>query len=222
MADNNVYGAKDYTYVLFDLDGTLTDSGPGIMNGYEYALGKMGVEIPDRSFLRQFVGPPLGESWEKKLGFSPDDVQRGIALYREYYADKGVYENEVYPGVKELLSDLKSSGKKMYIATTKAEPMAKVVAEHFGLLGFFDEVVASTAERKTKIDVLKYVTEECGITDISKAVMVGDRHYDITGARHFGLDSIGVLYGYGDRQELEEAGATYIAETVPDIRKYIL
>ncbi|MBR3574484.1 MAG: HAD-IA family hydrolase [Lachnospiraceae bacterium] len=222
MADNNVYGAKDYTYVLFDLDGTLTDSGPGIMNGYEYALGKMGVEIPDRSFLRQFVGPPLGESWEKKLGFSPDDVQRGIALYREYYADKGVYENEVYPGVKELLSDLKSSGKKMYIATTKAEPMAKVVAEHFGLLGFFDEVVASTAERKTKIDVLKYVTEECDITDISKTVMVGDRHYDITGARHFGLDSIGVLYGYGDRQELEEAGATYIAETVPDIRKYIL
>ena len=222
MADKNVNAVKDYTYVLFDLDGTLTDSGPGIMNGYEYALGKMGVEIPDRSFLKQFVGPPLGESWEKKLGFSPDDAQRGMAFYREYYAEKGVYENEVYPGVKELLSELRSLGKKMYVATTKADPMAKIVVEHFGLAEFFDEVVASTEVRKTKIDVLEYVAENCGIMDISKAVMVGDRHYDITGAHHVGLDSIGVLYGYGDRQELEEAGATFIAETVPDIGKYIM
>lgn len=222
MTEKNKKNAAEYLYILFDLDGTLTDSGPGIMNGYEYALGRMGVEIPDRAFLRQFVGPPLGESWEKKLGFSPEDVQRGIAFYREYYAEKGVYENEVYPGVKDLLSDLRSCGKKMYIATTKAEPMAKVVVDHFGLAEFFEEVVASTSDRKTKIDVLRYVTEKCGIADLSKTVMVGDRHYDITGAGHFGLDSVGVLYGYGDRMELEEAGATYIAETVPDIGRFIM
>ncbi len=213
----------DYSYILFDLDGTLTDSGPGIMNGYEYALGKMDVEIPDRAFLKRFVGPPLGVSWRETLGFSEEDTQRGIAYYKEYYADKGVYENEVYPGIKELLSDLKNSGKKLYIATTKAEPMAKVVVEHFGLAEYFELVAASnTTDRINKIDVLKYVLETAGIQDKKQAVMVGDRHYDITGARHFGLDSIGVLYGYGNREELENAGSTFIAETVEDIAKIIL
>ena len=199
-----------YEHILFDLDGTLTDSGPGIMNGFEYSLGKMGVDVPDRGFLKQFVGPPLSESFEKKLGFSPEDAARGIAYYKEYYADNGVYENDVYPGIKELLEQLKASGKKMIVATTKAELMANVVLDHFGLREYFDLLVATDfVERKDKIDV-------------KKAVMVGDRHYDITGAAHFGLDSVGVLFGYGSRQELEEAGATYIAETVADLSDILL
>ena len=211
-----------YEHILFDLDGTLTDSGPGIMNGFEYSLGKMGVEVPDRGFLKQFVGPPLSESFEKKLGFSPEDAARGIAYYKEYYADKGVYENDVYPGIKELLEQLKASGKKMIVATTKAELMANVVLDHFGLREYFDLLVATDfVERKDKIDVLKYAIETAGV-DVKKAVMVGDRHYDITGAAHFGLDSVGVLFGYGSRQELEEAGATYIAETVDDLSKILL
>ena len=211
-----------YDYILFDLDGTLTDSGPGIMNGFEYALGKMGIEVPDRSSLRKFVGPPLGDSFEKTLGFSPEDAAKGIAFYREYYADKGVYENDVYPGVFELLDKLKASGKKMIVATTKAELMANVVMDHFGLRKYFDLMVASNnTDRKNKIDVLKYAIENVGV-DIGKAVMIGDRFYDVTGASHFGIDSVGVLYGYGSRQELEDAGATYIAETVENLSEILL
>ncbi|MBQ3852531.1 MAG: HAD-IA family hydrolase [Lachnospiraceae bacterium] len=211
-----------YDYILFDLDGTLTDSGPGIMNGFEYALGKMGIDIPDRSSLRKFVGPPLGDSFEKTLGFSPEDAAKGIAFYREYYADKGVYENDVYPGVVELLDKLKASGKKMIVATTKAELMANVVMDHFGLRKYFDQMVASNnTDRKNKIDVLKYAIENGGV-DIEKAVMIGDRFYDVTGASHFGIDSVGVLYGYGSRQELVDAGATYIAETVEDLNGILL
>lgn len=211
-----------YDYILFDLDGTLTDSGPGIMNGFEYALGKMGIEVPDRSSLRKFVGPPLGDSFEKTLGFSPEDAAKGIAFYREYYADKGVYENDVYPGVFELLDKLKASGKKMIVATTKAELMANVVMDHFGLRKYFDLMVASNnTDRKNKIDVLKYAIENGGV-DTAKAVMIGDRFYDVTGASHFGIDSVGVLYGYGSRQELEDAGATYIAETVENLSEILL
>lgn len=211
-----------YDYILFDLDGTLTDSGPGIMNGFEYALGKMGIEVPDRSSLRKFVGPPLGDSFEKTLGFSPEDAANGIAFYREYYADKGVYENDVYPGVFELLDKLKASGKKMIVATTKAELMADVVMDHFGLRKYFDLMVASNnTDRKNKIDVLKYAIENGGV-DTAKAVMIGDRFYDVTGASHFGIDSVGVLYGYGSRQELEDAGATYIAETVENLSEILL
>ena len=164
----------------------------------------------------------MSESFEKKLGFSPEDAARGIAYYKEYYADKGVYENDVYPGIKELLEQLKASGKKMIVATTKAELMANVVLDHFGLREYFDLLVATDfVERKDKIDVLKYAIETAGV-DVKKAVMVGDRHYDITGAAHFGLDSVGVLFGYGSRQELEEAGATYIAETVDDLSMILL
>ena len=211
-----------YEYLLFDLDGTLTDSGPGIMNGFEYALTKMGVKVPERSSLRRFVGPPLSDSFEKVLGFSPEDAAKGIALYKEYYADKGVYENEVYPGIKELLESLKSSCKKMIVATTKAELMANVVMDHFELRKFFDLIVASnTTDRKNKIDVIKYALET-GKADTEKAVMIGDRFYDVKGASHFGMDSIGVLYGYGNRQELEDAGATYIAETVKDLPGILL
>ncbi len=211
-----------YEYILFDLDGTLTDSGPGIMNGFEYSLGKMGVEYPGRDYLKQFVGPPLGDSFEKTLGFSPEDAAKGIAFYREYYAEKGVYENDVYPGIPELLEKLKASGKKLIVATTKAELMANVVMDHFGLRKYFDLMVASNnPDRKNQIDVLGFAIEYGGV-DRERAVMVGDRFYDITGAAHFGMTSVGVLYGYGSRQELEEAGASHIAESVEDLYDILL
>jgi phosphoglycolate phosphatase len=211
-----------YDHILFDLDGTLTDSGPGIINGFEYSLGKMGIDVPDRASLRRFVGPPLGDSFEKTLGFSPEDAAKGIAFYKEYYAEKGVYENDVYPGIPELLEKLKESGKKLIVATTKAELMANVVMDHFGLRKYFDLMVASNnTDRKNKIDVLNYAIEKGGV-DRERAVMVGDRFYDITGAAHFGMTSVGVLYGYGSRQELEEAGATHIAESVEDLYDILL
>jgi len=211
-----------YDHILFDLDGTLTDSGPGIINGFEYSLGKMGIDVPDRASLRRFVGPPLGDSFEKTLGFSPEDAAKGIAFYKEYYAEKGVYENDVYPGIRELLEKLKESGKKLIVATTKAELMANVVMDHFGLREYFDLMVASNnTDRKNKIDVLNYAIENGGV-DRERAVMVGDRFYDITGAAHYGMTSVGVLYGYGSRQELEEAGATHIAESVDSLYDILL
>ncbi|MBR7089177.1 MAG: HAD-IA family hydrolase [Lachnospiraceae bacterium] len=211
-----------YDHILFDLDGTLTDSGPGIINGFEYSLGKMGIDVPDKASLRKFVGPPLGDSFEKTLGFSPEDAAKGIAFYKEYYAEKGVYENDVYPGIPELLEKLKASGKKLIVATTKAELMADVVMDHFGLRKYFDLIVASNnADRKNKIDVLNFAIENGGV-DRERSVMVGDRFYDITGAAHFGIESVGVLYGYGSRQELEEAGATYIAESVDSLYEILL
>lgn len=211
-----------YDHILFDLDGTLTDSGPGIINGFEYSLGKMGIDVPDKASLRKFVGPPLGDSFEKTLGFSPEDAAKGIAFYKEYYAEKGVYENDVYPGIPELLEKLKASGKKLIVATTKAELMADVVMDHFGLRKYFDLIVASNnADRKNKIDVLNFAIENGGV-DRERSIMVGDRFYDITGAAHFGIESVGVLYGYGSRQELEEAGATYIAESVDSLYEILL
>ncbi len=209
-------------WVLFDLDGTLTQSEEGIWNCARHALRTMGRPEPDEATLRKFIGPPLMWSFQNLAGMAEEDALKAQGIYRERYNAVGLFENRVYPGIRYALRCLKKAGFRMGVVTGKPEKPTKRILEHFGLAEFFDEVVASTEVRKTKIDVLEYVAENCGIMDISKAVMVGDRHYDITGAHHVGLDSIGVLYGYGDRQELEEAGATFIAETVPDIGKYIM
>ena len=208
-----------YDYILFDLDGTLTDSSPGILNGFEYTLKEMGVEVPERSSMMKFVGPPLTESFGNMLGMSDEDTVKAIALYRKYYHELGgVFENSVYPGVREMLSELKKAGKKLIVATSKNMKGTKTVLEHFDLLEFFDFVGTSNdTDRPNKIDVINYAIKECGINDLSKAVMVGDRHYDITAAVEAGLDSIGVLYGYGDSEELTKAGATYLAESPADV-----
>ena len=214
---------KKYRYVLFDLDGTLTDSAPGIMNGFEYAIRKMGRELPDRSKLRKFVGPPLKDSFGRVLGYSPEETDRAIAFYRTYYNEKGgAFENVVYSGVETLLSDLKAAGKTLAVATSKAALPTDLVLDHFGLKKDFDFV--ATAEdtlRPSKTDVIRYALERLGVTDRSEVVMVGDRENDVSAANAVGIDSIGVLYGYGDKEELTKAGATFLAESTVDIRKYI-
>ena len=213
---------KDYTYILFDLDGTLTDSGPGIKNGFRYTLERFGREILSDEQLGQFVGPPLNESFGKILGFSEEETVKAISVYREYYFDKGVYENEVYPGIRELLERINAAGKKLIIATSKAEHGANIVLDHFDLRKYFSFVSCATETgRITKTDVIRYAIEQCHIDDLSKAVMIGDRKYDIGSATETGLDSIGVLYGYGDRDEHEKAGATYIAETPEEIARIL-
>lgn len=207
-----------YDYILFDLDGTLTDSSPGIINGFQYAMKEMGLEIPERSSMMKFVGPPLTESFGYMIGLSPDDTQKAITIYRQYYFDKGVFENSVYDGVPQMLEKLKSEGKKLIVATSKNEKGTRIVLEHFDLVKYFDVIGTSNdTDRINKIDVINYVIKEGGIEDLSKAVMVGDRHYDISAAKEAGLDSVGVLYGYGDREELSGAGATYIAATPADV-----
>lgn len=215
--------ALRYTHILFDLDGTLTDSGPGIMNGFEYAIKKMGGDPVERSGLRRFVGPPLEESFGKMLGYSPEDTVKAIATYREYYFQMGgVLENEVYPGVADLLDDLKGMGLHLAVATSKFIKGTKIVLDHFDLGKYFDVIGCGNDEdRKEKTDIIRYVIKEYGITDLSRVLMVGDRHYDINAARQIGIDSVGVLYGYGSEEELKKAGATYIAATAGDIKRII-
>ena len=211
-----------YNTVLFDLDGTLTNPGQGITNSVAYALKKFGIEVEDRQELYKFIGPPLYESFMKYYGFSQEKAETAVSFFREYFRDTGIFENEVYGGVTDLLDEIKNSGRKIILATSKPEEFAKRVLSHFGLDKYFDFVAGATMDssRVEKSDVIAYAIKESGCTG-ENAVMIGDRLHDILGAKENGLDSIGVLFGYGSREELEEAGADYIAETVEEIIKFI-
>lgn len=212
-----------YDYLLFDLDGTLTDPGEGITNSVAYALRKQGIEVTDKKELYCFIGPPLSESFSRFFGFSMEESLRCVEYYREYYRDKGIFENLLYDGIPELLATLKSRGKKIILATSKPELFAKQILDHFGLTEYFDHICGASMDesRNKKAAVIEYALETAKLDDLARAVMIGDREHDINGARLNGLDSIGVLFGYGDRPELEAAGATYIAESVEDIKKFI-
>lgn len=209
-----------YHTILFDLDGTLTDSGPGITNSVAYALKKWNIEEKDINVLRKFVGPPLDASFAKYYGFSKEKCVQAIQYYREYYLTKGIYENQVYDGMEELLKWLRDTGRRAIVATSKPEPSAIHVLEYFHMDSYFDIIAGATMDgsRVEKSDVIRYALDRAGIRDLSGVVMVGDRENDIQGAKANGLDSIGVLYGYGSREELEEARAMQIAETVEDLR----
>lgn len=209
-----------YHTILFDLDGTLTDSGPGITNSVAYALKKWDIIENDINILKKFVGPPLDASFAKYYGFSKEKCVQAIQYYREYYLTKGIYENQVYDGMEELLKWLRDTGRRAIVATSKPEPSAIHVLEYFHMDSYFDIIAGATMDgsRVEKSDVIRYALDRAGIRDLSGVVMVGDRENDIQGAKANGLDFIGVLYGYGSREELEEAGAMQIAETVEDLR----
>lgn len=210
---------EKYEYCFFDLDGTLTDPVLGITNSFMYALEKYNISVSERSELHKIIGPPLMDSFQKYYGFSYEKAKEGVNYYREYYQDKGIYENEVYPGIEQLLEKLQKMGKKIVLATSKPEHFAKVILEHFHLMKYFTFVAgANMDETRTKKDeVIAYALDSCKVTDVEKVVMIGDREYDIYGAKKFGMDSIGVVFGYGSYKELESAGATYIVETVEEL-----
>lgn len=212
-----------YKTVLFDLDGTLTDSGLGITNSVSYALKRYGITETDRKKLDRFVGPPLADSFERFYGLSKKQSEEAIHVYREYYDAKGIFENEVYDGIPELLANLKSDGKNILVATSKPELYAVRIMDHFGLSKYFDYIAGANMDetRSDKREIIEYALGEIGVTDISSVIMIGDREYDIIGAHKVGADSIGVTYGYGSREELENAGATYIAESTSDIYNII-
>lgn len=212
-----------YGVVLFDLDGTLTDPGIGITNSVAYALRKWGIEPPPRTELFKFIGPPLADSFSKFYGFSTEDAEKSVEYYREYFRDRGLYENEIYPGAEAMLKALKADGRKVVLATSKPEEFAKRILEYFHIDGYFDFMAGASMDssRNKKGDVIAYALRDAKITELKNAVMVGDREHDILGARENGLDSIGVLFGYGSREELKAAGATHIAEKMEDILKII-
>lgn len=215
-----------YSWIFFDLDGTLTESGSGIMNSVKYALRKMGKpELPEET-LRRFVGPPLSDSFVRFCGCTPEEAKQGIVFYREHYTSGGMFENELYAGVEEMLRTLKDAGLRLAIATSKPELFSVQIAEHFHLAAYFEAICGATTDetRVKKSDVIAYTLKKLRITPEQKAsvLMVGDREHDILGAKENGLDSMGVLYGYGSREELRKAGADYIAETASEAAEKIL
>jgi len=214
---------KSYQTILFDLDGTLTDPGIGITNSVAYALQKYGIETADRQQLFPFIGPPLLDSFQERYGFSEQQAKEAVQFYREYYRAHGIFENRVYDGIEALLSALQRAGKTVLVATSKPEPFAEQILSHFGLRSYFAFVAGSKLDetRTKKAEVIAYALSSAHISDRSAAVMVGDRKYDILGARENGLDSIGVLYGYGSREELLQVQATCIAEA-PDMLSHFL
>jgi phosphoglycolate phosphatase len=210
-------------YILFDLDGTLTDPGEGITNSVAYSLKKYGIDVADRTSLYKFIGPPLYESYEVYYGFSHEKAEEAVAFYREYYRDKGIYENRVYDGIREMLTTLDDKGYKLVLATSKPEHFAKIILDHFDLSGYFTEIAGAdmAGDRVKKSDVIAYALEKCG-AKAEECIMVGDREHDVLGSAEFDIPCIGVLFGYGSREELEGCGAKWIAESAADITKIIL
>ncbi len=215
---------KSYTHIFFDLDGTLTDPGIGITNAVMYALERYGIHVAERSELYPFIGPPLVDSFMRFYHFSAADARAAVDVYREYFAEKGIFENEVYPGIPALLARLRGAGLKLVIATSKPEEFAVRIAEHFGLAQYFDCIAGAAMDetRTEKWEVIAYALDRCGVADRASVLMVGDREHDVRGAARCGLACLGVLYGYGSREELESAGACAAVPTVEAVGDYIL
>jgi phosphoglycolate phosphatase len=212
-----------YSTVLFDLDGTLTDPGVGIIRSITHALETVGRPIDDPGSLRHLIGPPLVDGFSS-LGLAPDEVDGAIRAYRERYAEIGLFENELIPGIEVLLDDLATHGVTMAVATSKPEPFARTIVEHFGISERFSVVAGATLDnrRRHKDEVILHALEHLALPDPSTVVMVGDREHDVFGAIENDVAAIGVLWGYGSRAELSTAGATAIAATVDELRDLLL
>lgn len=202
--------------ILFDLDGTLTDSGEGIINCAILALNHFGLPVPDRETLRVFVGPPLDETFIK-FGVPADKTDEAIAVYRSRYTTVGKFENIPYPGVEELLQTLKNKGHSLCVATSKPEHMSVEILEHFHLAKYFDHICGATLDgsRSKKADIITYLLEKTGGAE--NTVMVGDTSYDVIGAKAHGMPAIGVSWGYGKVADMEAEGAAAIAYTMDQL-----
>ena len=214
-----------FSTILFDLDGTLTDSGAGIINSVVYALERHGVDVPERECLYTFVGPPLCDSLMKYCGMSSEQAEIATASFREYFSTKGWLENQVYYGIEELLQELQQAGKRLIVATSKPEVFAVRILEYFGLNKYFNLICGAPMHPPKghgKADVIQEALTRAGITDLPSVVMVGDRLHDVQGAHTVGIPAVGVLYGYGDRAEHETCGADYIVEDVAQLKALLL
>ncbi len=209
-----------YNYLLFDLDGTLTDSGAGIINSVLYALKKFDIEVKRPSTIICVYWTAISGVLSNILSFSPEQAFQAVCYYREYFSEKGIFENKVISGIEALLDELNRSGKKLVVATSKPEEYTIKILKHFNLISYFQFVAGATMDetRNSKTAVIAYALEHIGVVSKSEVVMIGDRKHDIEGAKNNHIDSIGVLFGYGDRKELEQAGADYIAENVEELK----
>lgn len=207
-------------HLLFDLDGTLTDSGEGIIHCGQETLAHFGLEVPSYDELRPMVGPPLRDSL-LRFGITEENMEEAVEVYRKAYVDHGQYENFPYPGVEDLLKQLRSDGHKLYVATSKPEIMAEHILKHFALDQYFDEICGSSLDGKriTKSEVIRHLLKQLPMDE--KIIMIGDTIYDIEGANELGLSSIGVAWGYGDLPQMRSAGAIGIADSMDALHKMI-
>lgn len=209
-----------YKAILFDMDGTLTESGEGITKCVQYALQKFGIDEPDLKKLEVFVGPPLKEQFMKYADLSEDEAENAVVYYRERYETAGIYENRPYPGVEEMLKELLHKGYRLAVASSKPEYYVKKILDHFQLTAYFTEIVGSelNGDRTDKTEVIEEALKRLKLDrDREQAIMIGDKEHDVLGARKAGLDCIAVTYGYGTEQELLSACPLKTAETTEEI-----
>lgn len=211
-------------YVLFDLDGTITDPKEGITKSVQFALKKFGINVEDLDSLCPFIGPPLSKSFEDFYGFSHEKAMEAVDEYRVYYREKGIFECKLYDGIKELLKELHGMGIKVVLATSKPEEFAVQLLEHFDILKYFDVVAGSDMQgnRVEKADVIRYAMSRIEGFEPSEAVMVGDRKFDFIGADKFNIPCILIGYGYGEMEELKNCKPSAIKETVKELRNYLI
>lgn len=205
-------------FILFDLDGTITDSGEGIKNAIRYSIRKLRLKDQSDEVLNTFIGPPLSDSYKRVFSLNDEEAKKAVDTYRVYYSNKGKFENIPYDGIEYVLKKLKDYGNHLLVATSKPEVFAIEILKHFDVYKYFDHVAGASLDGKIshKTDVIRYCLDNYDC-EISKTYMVGDRNYDINGGKHWGLKTIGVSYGFGDRKELEDAEADYIVDSPIEI-----
>ena len=210
-------------YVLFDLDGTITDPKEGITKSVAYSLKKFGIVVNDLDTLCKFIGPPLNVSYEEFYGFSHEQAMEAVDEYRVYYSDKGIFECKLYEGIKELVEHLHNEGKKVILATSKPQEFAIQLLEHFEIIKYFDIVAGSelNGNRVEKAAVIKYAIDQIEEFDPKEAIMVGDRKFDYIGSSKFNIPCVLIGYGYGEMKELEECKPFAIKKTVSELEKFL-
>ncbi len=213
-----------YNVILFDLDGTLTDPGEGITNSVAYALRKLGQTPPPRAELEAFIGPPLIDSFMSLSGLDRPTGELAVKYYREYFSDRGIFENQIYPKIADMLKHLKEAGAVLSLATSKPAVYAAKILEHFDIAKYFDAVAGSELDgrRVKKAEVIKYALELLDIHDTASVVMVGDREHDTIGAAACGVTSVGVTYGYGSEAELANANTDRIVHSADELESFLL
>lgn len=213
-----------YDYVLFDLDGTLSDTSRGVFNATDYMIEKLGYRKLSLEEKKSILGPPLWQTFSRFFNVTGEELDRAVELYREYYHKKGCYENKMYDGIVELLNKLKKMGVTLMVATSKPNNITPKVLKSFGISDLFSYVASPNPEDESddKSVLILKALEEVGVKDKSRAVMVGDRLFDICGAKKSGIDSIGVTFGFGTREEHEKYGATYIVDNCSEIEKIVV
>lgn len=215
---------RNFQYLLFDLDGTITDSEEGILNSVRYSLSKYGIQNPDSILLRKFIGPPLVRSLVEHFRFSDEDAKTAVSYYREYFSKRGIYENKLYPGIDRLLQSLSDEGKSIILATAKPTYYARKILKHFKIGHLFTEVVGSNMDgtRIDKTEVLQHILNQYRDKNPELFIMIGDRQSDMMAAEQFGIKKLWVNYGYGDDEEMNNSRPDFVANSIEDLYPLLL